>query len=408
MKKIFVILLALAINTPAFAGSYLDRQLKTTKKNVKYESVKKHTAKYVTPAINTDIELKDPHLISLSDIPKVNEKEYQAKIAKDNEIYNSKIKKALNKNIQSINVQPAAVDFYDVYRIAERLIRANNLDYMNWRIAIRKSSDDFNAATASANYIYINTALYDSLYTNPDALAFVIGHEMGHQILGHEQRTAEISIKLKNLKKVDGIAPVIMKEKYIFELRDMEYAADAMGVELMTRAGFDMNNGMQALSFMNALPNVKTLSNTHPMPEKRINSIMEIRSAIPSVWVNDGKYNIMHSNVLDVKKSSDRVSIVISQNAAAHQYYRPEDMQTKLKRIAYASYENRNMKNAIKYFNKLGDDDYINCLYISYANEYLYKQTHDEKYLKAAKSAAEKAQALMPSDKYVQEQVSAL
>lgn len=413
MKKIFAFFLIMVINLPVYAGSYLDKQLKAAKKNVKYEAVQKHTAKYNMPAINADIELKDPHLISLSSIPPVNESEYKAKLAKDNTIYNTKIEAALGKNMQSINIQPATVDFYNVYRIAERLIRANNLDYMNWRIAIRKSEDDFNAATSSANYIYINTALYDSFYNKPDALAFVIAHEMGHQILGHEQRTAEMNTRINKLRSIsrrsyDGVATTILKKKYLAELRDMEYSADAMGAELMARAGFNLDKGMEALTFISALPNVKTLSDDHPMTDKRIESIMEIRAAIPDEWVNDGKYNIMHSNVLDVKKSSDRVSIVISQDTNAHNYYKPEDIRTKLIRIAYASYKNRNMPIAIKYFEKLGEDNYINCLYISYANEYLYKQTHDGKYLTAAKSAVQKAKSLAPADKYVQEQIDAL
>ncbi len=412
-KKIFAILLIMSFNLPVFAGSYLDKQLKETKKNVKYESVKKHTAKYNLPKTNNDIEFKDPHLISLSNVPEVKESQYKAKIAKDNEIYNTKIKKALSTNLNSVNVQPASVDFYNVYRIAEKIIRANNLDYINWRIAIRKSEDEFNAATSSANFIYINTALYDSLYTNSDALAFIIGHEMGHQILGHEQRTAEMYTRLKKLRdisgsSVDGITTTVLKKKYLAELRNMEYIADALGAELMTRAGFDMDKGMEALTFMNALPNVKTLSDDHPMTDKRIESIMENRATFPKEWVNEGKYNIINSNVLDVKKSSDRVSIVISKDSASHNYYKPENAEAMLKRIAYTSYRNRNMENAIKYFEKLGGKDYVNYLYISYANEYLYKQTHKDKYLTEAKNAIEKAQSLAPSNKYVQEQANAL
>ncbi len=414
MKKIiFVFLLATSISVPVFASSYLDKQLKETSKNIKYESVQKHTAKYSMPQFDTSIELKDPKLITISNIPKVNENDYKAKIAKDDKIYNSKIKTILSKNMQSVNIQPADIDFYNVYRIAERLIRANNLDYVNWRIAIRKSEEDFNASTTSANLIYINTALYDSLYTNQDALAFVIGHEMSHQILGHQQRTAEMSANLNRLKNFSGrsntLSMTVMKKKYLAELRNMEYISDAMGMELMTRAGFDTDKGMEALTFMNALPNVKTLSDDHPMTDKRIESVMEIRTAIPTAeWVNEGKYNILNSNVLDVKKSSDRVSIIISKDEASKNFYKPEDLKTKLKRIAYASYKNRNMENAVKYFEKLKEKDYIVYLYISYANEYLYNQTHKDKYLTSAKEAIEKAKELAPDDKYVQEQVNAL
>ena len=113
MKKIiFVFLLATSISVPVFASSYLDKQLKETSKNIKYESVQKHTAKYSMPQFDTSIELKDPKLITISNIPKVNENDYKAKIAKDDKIYNSKIKTILSKNMQSVNIQPADIDFY--------------------------------------------------------------------------------------------------------------------------------------------------------------------------------------------------------------------------------------------------------------------------------------------------------
>lgn len=44
-KKFLVILLALSIQIPSLADSYIDKQLKESKKNAKYSTMKKHTTK---------------------------------------------------------------------------------------------------------------------------------------------------------------------------------------------------------------------------------------------------------------------------------------------------------------------------------------------------------------------------
>ena len=418
-KKILAILLILAIQTPVFASSYIDKQLKESKKNTQYSTMKKHTAKYETPTIKKDLEIKDPKLISLYTGQYVDEKTYNDKIVNDEAIYETKIKKELNKNLKTVNIQPQDVDFYNVYRIAEKLIRANNLDYTNWRIAIRKSEDTANAASTAANFIWINTALYDSLYDNPDALAFVIAHEMAHHILGHQQRMAELAYRFERLSKksrrlkyqtdepLTEVAAYVQKKRLLAESRAMEHMADTEAAILLTRAGFNMDNGMYALNFLNALPNLKTLNDTHPIPKRRIESLMENRTTFPTEWVDEGKYNIATSDVLTCKKSSDRVSIVINKNSNSKKYYEPETLEQKLTRVAYTNYRNGNMQNAIKYFEKLNNitENYITYLYISYANEYLYNITQDEKYLKQSYKTALKANGLEPSDKYSKEQI---
>ncbi len=419
-KKILVILLTLAIQIPVLADSYIDKQLKESKKNTKYSSVKKHTTKYELPKKSIN-DLKDPKLIQLSNIPLVDEETYKAKLSADETTYNAKVIPTLKKNLKTVNIQPDDVDFYNIYRISERLIRANNLDYTNWRIAIRKSEDEANAASTAANFVWINTALYDSVYNNQDALAFVIAHEMAHHILGHEQRSAELiyrlnrlALPLKNSDAVSSagasVAVTIQKKRLLAEYRSMEYMADVEAALLLTRAGFNMDNAMYALNFLNALPNVKTLNDTHPQPKKRIESMMENRTTFTNVWVNEGKYNIINSNVLTCKKSSDRVSIVINKNPNAKTYYTPESLETKLTRVAYVNYINGNMEKAIRYFKKLADinENYVQYLYISYANEYLYTENKNKKYLKSAYEYAKKAEELNPSNKYTQEQVANL
>ena len=80
------------------------------------------------------------------------------------------------------------------------MIRANKLDYINWRIAIYRDTEEPNAYSTNMNLVSISTSLYDTLKNNDDALALVIGHEMGHALLGHQQRLAQILAKWKSKK----------------------------------------------------------------------------------------------------------------------------------------------------------------------------------------------------------------
>lgn len=415
----------LALQTGAFASSYVDKQLKEAKKNQQRNSVQIHKENYAqVPQVKRAQDIKDPKLIKLSNYKPVNEKDYSAKLAKDETVYKNRIKPAIDKNLNSINIAPSSVDFYNVYRVSERIIRANNLDYVNWRIAIRKT-EDVNADSSMANLVRVNTGLYDALYGDDDALAFIIAHEMAHLILNHSQRQAELEARLKKLTDYNkGVAPNsdlylagdvvanIQAGRILSQVKMMEFMADTEALILLTKAGYSPYKAVGALNFLKALPqaNVWTFYDTHPMIKDRIKSANENISYTNPDWVNEGKANIFNSDVLDCKKSSDRVSIVIMKSEKNKNFYQPEDITNRLTRIAYTSYLKGDMENAIKYFEKLNsvEESYITCLYLSYANEYLYNTTKKEKYLKEAKKYIEKASALNANDENVNAQKNSL
>jgi predicted Zn-dependent protease len=91
-------------------------------------------------------------------------------------------------------------DVYLVYRIIERLARANGLDDRPWRIGIVPTYD-INAFAAEANLIAVFNGLLDQVDGDPDALACVLGHEMGHHTKRHQavavSERAKIYEKLK-------------------------------------------------------------------------------------------------------------------------------------------------------------------------------------------------------------------
>lgn len=422
MKKLIILLLLLFINSSAYAGSYIDKQLKETKKNTQYNTVKIHKRNYqkvnipkIKPANIKD--LKDPKLIKLSDYTPVNAKDYEAKIAKDEAVYKTKIWPILNKKTNSVNIDPASVDFYNIYRISERLIRANNLQYVNWRIAIRKTQD-VNASSFNGNYILINTALYDSLYTSEEALAFTLAHEMSHLILGHGLRQEYLGLELtqlhKNYKRAktnsEKIAIYIRMRSIYNEMKMMEYMADSEALIILTRAGYSPYKALEALNFLESISMMEYYLEAHPATVKRIQSAKEnIYYANPD-WANEGKANIYNSEVLTVKKSSDRVSIIINKSKKLDKFYEPETITQRCTRLAYVSYLNGNMEKAVKYFDKLRklSNDYIPYLYISYAEEYLYKQTKEKKHLKYSIKAIEKAERIKPNDENIAKQMNEL
>lgn len=421
MKKFLAMLLLVGVvQTGAFAKSHIDRQLKETKKTIHYNTADKFKRNYQVQPSDIDMKIegiKDPGLIKLSNYNVINEADYKAKLAKDEEVYKKKIKPVLNKNMNSINIEPAAVDFYIVYRVAERLIRANGLDYVNWRIAVRKSLD-FNAFSGQASYIIVNTGLYDALYTSEDALAFVMAHEMSHLILGHGEQDAELNYQLARLRhmvnagELSQLAADVNARRIYAKMRFMEYMADAEAINLLVRAGYSPYKAKEALNFMDAIGtnNVVYADSSHPSVVDRIASYDENLAVIDPDSVNVGRENIYKSKVLNCKKSSDRVSIVLNKSDELKTFYAIESPQDKLKRIAYRNYVNGNFENAVKYFKQLTkvSDDFVAPLYLSCANEMLFMQTINPKYLKAAKKAIKKAQKNYASNPYIIKQVEDL
>lgn len=130
-------------------------------------------------------------------------------------------------------------------------------------------------------------------------------------------------------------------------------------------------------------------------------------------WIKQGKYNIINSEVLNCKKSSDRKAIIIVRNKLkdTDKYYRPESIEDIYKRIAYYSYLDKDMKKSQKYFKKWSKKDKNNIIpyiYLSYIEEYKYKTDKKDKYLINAEKYIEKAKLIDDKNKYVNNQIKEL
>ncbi len=407
MKKLLIILLMLSVSTCANAKSYIDNQLKQINKNVKSNSVRIHERNYVSvgnPVQKPQAKINDPKLIKLSTFSVISDEEYKNKLAKDEKTYQKEIVPVLKKKYSTVNIEPLAIDFYNLYRISERLIRANNLDYANWLISVRKTAD-VNAYASNINHITIHTGLYDSLYGDDDALAFVIAHEMAHLILGHQEQDTGMIKYMDKFGKLHGVGSKLIYKglelKYNQNSRNREYMADAEGLILLTKAGYSPQKALRALNSLDTLQEINTVMDTHPKTKERIESYMENMALSNPDWVNEGRENIYNSEIIPVKKSSDHVSIVLFKSNSPKQFYQIEDMQIRLTRVAYVNYLNGNYSDAVKYFEKLSEinvNDYVPYVYLALSNWELYSSSSDVSYKNKAVKNIEKAMSLHPSD----------
>ena len=297
MKKIHILFaILLFINASCEAKDYAKLHIKEMQKSQKYATSKTYFADYAPQAsASKGFEIKDPKLIKLDGYKEISDVQYKAKLAKDNIEYAKINKFLITRKIDNYNTQAYGEDFYKVYRIAEKIIRANKLDYINWRIVIDTKSD-FNAYS-DANCIIINTGAFDTLSNNDDALALLIGHELAHSILGHQARDAELYKKLEKAERINNYWYHLYRKKKLFsESRKMEFAADAEGAKLALKAGYDLTSAKETISFINTLGNAADSHSTHPNPKDRLASYDENRKYfMDEEWIKQGRYNIYNS-----------------------------------------------------------------------------------------------------------------
>lgn len=425
MKKIIILLTAiLLVQSYCDAKDYAKLQIQEMKHAQKYNTTKKYVPAAQSYSVNlpttVNTRIKDPKIMKFGNYEKVSKTKYDEKIKADEKEY-AKIAKSLGiRTVDNYNAQAKGEDYYKVYRIAEKMIRANNLDYMNWRIGIVRESIDVNAFSVQTNYICLTTALYDTFSDNDDALALVIGHEMGHALLGHSQRSYRIN-KTKSVIRNDESGyvalvglPLVIKGN--IDLKNMEFGADVEGAKLMVKAGYNLDNATEVLRYFDTLPKpVMEWKNDHPNADKRIQNLKENRKLfIEDEWREIGKVNIYNSSVLSAQLSSDRKSIVINgspNKVGRNEFYKPETPAEVYARCGYQAYVNGQFSKALEYFDELFKIDKTNAsayLYASYASEYLYKNVGKPKYLEDAKEYAQTARMLEPNNKYIIEQADSL
>lgn len=391
----------------------------------------------------TNIIKKDPKIIKLPSHTRIDQKAFKEKLRQDEKEYQKVRALASNytlyidedgnvsadietdekkgKNSEYEKTKNSWTEgYYLFYKTADRIIRANNLDTQNWRFLIDKKTKEVNAYASSANLVTINSSMADSFYDNEDALAWLIGHEMSHHILGHipknihaYERIRKLNIGLYNswgcfylVFPLLFIPPYEIRKRIWYKrIRQNETEADIEALSLMAKAGYNVDYANDVLSSLAQLGETeKNYKDTHPMHSERI---MNINKQIALLDIEtlriDGEKNLYEKPVMKMKRSSDRKSIVlVSENNRGTVYYSPITPQQKIIEKAYSAYLKDDMQKSAELFEnayKIDKKNYIPCLYLSYINEYNYKKTKNEEYLKKAYKWSKRAYKKRSADK---------
>lgn len=415
MKRVlFLCAILMFFQLSCDAKDYAKIHMKQMKKNQEFRIDNTYFAEYTPSVKNVSLEIKDPKLIKLGGYEDISSEKLKTKLAKDKAEYANVSKYLASKKLNEYYMQAYDKDFYRVYRVAEKIIRANGLDFINWRLTI-SSENVFNAYNSQTNNVAVLAGALDTLSDNDDALALLLGHEFAHGILGHQKRMGKYIAKINRARRMlSYTAYHIALKKYNKASRDMEYEADIVGAQLAAKAGYNLDDAKETLAYMNTLQGGDELNATHPESAKRIENFEQNRKYfMESEWAKQGVYNIYVSEVLRCEKSSNRSSIVLNKGKRQKQetFYNSESPLDLYLRYGYNSYLAGDFKEAIKYFKdylKLDKSNYAVYLYISYAYEYLYQQNGGAKNLEFAKEFASYAKKLAPENKHVKDQVLAL
>ena len=232
---------------------------------------------------------------------------------------------------------------YLVYRIVDRIARANQLDDRPWRIVV-ENAYEINADQSEINRIRIFSGLLDQVSGDASALACVVGHELAHSTERHAAKIAAVSQSLqeKYQKQFEkdlrpGVGRIIgniflggtikpkdpeqVKAKNEAELteavsearRQQELEADQVGFKFIVVAGFEPEGCSRMLSILSRLPAADIDGESHPALPRRIDKMKELMAAgVSPELITAGQNRVNASNPLTYEPSADGVSLRIN------------------------------------------------------------------------------------------------
>jgi len=183
--------------------------------------------------------------------------------------------------------------------------RSNDLKNYRWEVYVIDEPDVINATCMPGGKIVVYTGIL-RVTVNPDGLASVLGHEIGHALANHSaERTSQIilaqavaaGIDVATLNEEQEVRQAIMQLYGIgaqFGVilpfsRKHESESDQIGLRLMALAGYDPYEAPRVWKRMIALGGQQPpqFLNTHPSHEKRIT---DLNANIPKAIAFAKKY----------------------------------------------------------------------------------------------------------------------
>ena len=170
-------------------------------------------------------------------------------------------------------------------RLATAASRIADAPSIHWQLAIGTSARE-GAWALSGGRVYVSEALIDKYELTDDELAFVLGHEMGHALLQHENEALTVAAAFVPRAVSQSVSSMYAELDFDLglvlklqpELQAEEFEADHAGMLLGGAAGFDPD-GM--LHFLEALAldsnSTSPLISTHPQAAERYQRAIAVR-----------------------------------------------------------------------------------------------------------------------------------
>lgn len=186
-----------------------------------------------------------------------------------------------------------------VHRVFERLIpvadRVNRTGTpFQWQMSVIRSNE-LNAWAMPGGKMAVYTGMVERLNLTDDEIAAIVGHEMSHALLEHSRRALGGQV-------LAGIGGALLAEQTGLDSnliglgtdlaankpfsRHQENEADALGVRLMARAGYNPQAAINVWNKLNAAGSTNgiTILSTHPANESRIRAIQAMMPELMQVY----------------------------------------------------------------------------------------------------------------------------
>ena len=182
-------------------------------------------------------------------------------------------------------LKPALAQSY-VNLVGNSLVSFSGATY-KWHFGVLQS-DAINAFALPGGYILLSAGLLKTLESEDD-LAFVLAHEIAHVARRHHyqvvlrQRLADQAAKGLQAATQDGDTAKLAQASGQIYARGLdksaEFESDRLGVEYMTRAGYDPVAALNVLEklqkFKGDDPRAELLFSTHPSPAERLDMLLQ-------------------------------------------------------------------------------------------------------------------------------------
>ncbi|MEL7641532.1 MAG: M48 family metallopeptidase [Solidesulfovibrio sp.] len=189
-----------------------------------------------------------------------------------------------------------------VARVGRRIAAASQAPQLDWEFHVIDDDRTANAFCLPGGKIFVSSGLFD-VARDDDALATVLAHEVAHALARHgaERLTLELGAQLGGAilqlalgdedPRLAAIAARVWGYGSNLGLvlpygRKQEYEADAIGLRLMDKAGYDLEGAVRFWEAMRRADAPKPLFaflSTHPADDSRLekirHDIREIRAA---------------------------------------------------------------------------------------------------------------------------------